>query len=58
MSKGHRDNHQARVNRGPVAFKKKKDRRTVEPTCNVCGNHSRKLILNRCPKCVERLGTH
>lgn len=27
MSKGHRDNHQARVKRGPVAFDKKQKRR-------------------------------
>lgn len=42
MSKGHRDNHAARVKRGPVAFAKKAKRRTETKTvCNLCGTRSR-----------------
>jgi hypothetical protein len=39
MGKGHRDNHRARLKRGPEAFQKKTERR-AEPRkfkCNTCG---------------------
>lgn len=55
MGKGHRDNHQARLKRGPVAFKKKAARR-AEPKkvkCNLCGTPSRKIEKGLCPKCIE-----
>jgi hypothetical protein len=58
MGKNHRDNHQARLKRGPVAFKKKAERR-AEPKkskCNVCGTASRKLEGGICPPCLARLG--
>lgn len=54
MSKGYRDNHAARVKRGPSAFDKKAQRRVVEPRCNLCGTPCResKLSGGLCPKCL------
>lgn len=57
MSKGHRDNHAARVKRGPEAFKKKAERRQHEPKCNVCGRPCResKLVAGACPICYKNI---
>ncbi|CAG1021488.1 hypothetical protein MTYM_01034 [Methylococcales bacterium] len=56
MSKGHRDNHQARLKRGSIAFKKKAERRAKPKKfkCNLCGTPSRKLEGGICPRCIER----
>jgi hypothetical protein len=55
MSKGHRDNHAARLNRGPAAFQKKAERRCPKTRCNLCGNPCRasKLVGGLCPYCLE-----
>jgi hypothetical protein len=55
MGKGHRDNHAARLKRGPAAFAKKADRRTVESKCNRCGTLCReqKLQAGLCSMCFE-----
>lgn len=58
MGKSHRDNHRARVKRGPQAFAKKAERR-AEPKlrkCAPCGTPSRKLVDGICPRCRERMG--
>jgi hypothetical protein len=57
MGKGHRDNHEARLKRGPVAFAKKAKRR-AEPKktkCKVCGTAVRPetLIGNVCARCEK-----
>jgi len=54
MSKGHRDNHAARMKRGPSAFAKKAARRQDEPRCNLCGTPCRpsKLDGGLCPYCL------
>lgn len=54
MGKGHRDNHAARVKRGPVAFEKKAKRREPEIRCNLCFTPCRekKLIGGLCPRCL------
>lgn len=59
MGKGHRDNHAARVKRGPEAFAKKAARRAVDETrakCRACGTLSRKekLTAGYCPVCIAR----
>lgn len=59
MSKGHRDNHAARLKRGPAAFAKKAERR-AEPDkipCNICGQKTRpaKLIGGICPKHLSNM---
>ncbi len=55
MSKGHADNHAARLKRGPEAFTKKKKRRaaiaaTAARRCNLCGNIGR-IEGGLCPLC-------
>jgi len=56
MGKGHRDNHAARVKRGPEAFAKKAERRAdpEKVKCNLCGTPTRpqKLEAGLCPKCI------
>ena len=55
MSKGHRDNHTARVKRGPVAFQKKAERRAPQAKCARCGTLCRPQKLNDlawCPICA------
>ena len=59
MGKGHRDNHAARVKRGPEAFAKKQERRTPDPNrqkCSVCGTLARasKLTGGVCPVCANK----
>ena len=57
MSKGHRDNHAARLKRGSVAFaKKEKRRRVIQIPCNVCGTRSRPSVLvgGFCPPCISK----
>lgn len=57
MSKSHRDNHAARVKRGPVAFEKKAARRNpTRRPCNLCGTVSRPHALRGglCAVCLER----
>lgn len=59
MGKGHRDNRQARIKRGPAAFQKRDERR-AEPKktkCNLCGTPTRpeKLVGGNCPRCIQRL---
>lgn len=54
MGKGHRDNHAARVKRGPEAFAKKARRRTPRlATCNLCGRKVRPELLEAgvCKNC-------
>lgn len=51
MGKGHRDNHAARKKRGPGAFAKKKERRTFEPKCPMCGGPARDLSAGICIGC-------
>lgn len=51
MSKGHRDNHAARMKRGRVAFEKKAKRRTHSQICPLCGNPARNLQLGICEGC-------
>lgn len=57
MGKGHRDNHEARVKRGKVAFDKKKARRAApkHPKCNVCGRPTRPQNLTGgiCQNCFK-----
>jgi len=56
MSKGHRDNHAARVKRGPVAFAKKAKRRAIDKIpCLRCGQRSRPSVMDMglCPLCVK-----
>jgi hypothetical protein len=56
MGKGHRDNHAARVKRGPEAFQKKAERRAIDRIpCNKCGTKSRpeKLVGGLCPVCLS-----
>lgn len=55
MGKGHRDNHAARMKRGPEAFAKKAERREPETKCNLCGTVCRASKLNAglCPKCFS-----
>jgi hypothetical protein len=53
MGKGHRDNHAARVKRGPDAFAKKAQRRAPgRPKCAVCGTAVRRLTYGLCAKCA------
>jgi hypothetical protein len=56
MGKGHRDNHAARVKRGPAAFDKKAERREPVSRCNLCGRECRasKLQGGLCPICFAR----
>ena len=58
MGKGHRDNHAARVKRGPEAFAKKADRRSDHGMgkCNLCGRPCRdeKLTAGICPVCLPK----
>ena len=58
MGKGHRDNHAARKKRGPVAFKKKANRRKNKNRikCNICGVLSRKskIVGGLCPQCLAK----
>jgi hypothetical protein len=52
MGKGHRDNHAARVKRGPAAFAKKAQRRHPKlATCTLCGRKVRPILLKEglCP---------
>lgn len=61
MGKSHRDNHAARVKRGPIAFKKKAIRRAIDERrikCTVCGTLVRTAKLEdiMCPPCRSRLG--
>lgn len=54
MSKSHRDNHAARMKRGPAAFAKKAKRRKVtQLPCLRCGTRSRPSVLidSYCPPC-------
>lgn len=54
MGKGHRDNHAARVKRGPAAFAKKAKRRASSRIqCNICGTNSRPVMIlgGLCPRC-------
>ena len=55
MGKGHRDNHAARLKRGPSAFEKKAERREPESRCNLCGRpcRSSKLEDGLCPMCLK-----
>lgn len=57
MGKGHRDNHAARMKRGPEAFEKKAERRApaAKTKCNICGTPTRpaKLEAGLCPPCRE-----
>jgi len=55
MGKGHRDNHAARVKRGPEAFAKKAERREPESKCNRCGTvcREKKLQAGLCPMCFS-----
>jgi hypothetical protein len=58
MSKGHRDNHKARLKRGPVAFEKKAARRNPKLIrCDVCGSHCRPklIILGICLNCRNKV---
>lgn len=57
MGKGHRDNHAARVKRGPQAFQKKAKRRETIHRCIQCGQRCRPQKLQNglfCPLCVEK----
>jgi len=57
MSKSHRDNHKARLKRGPEAFDKKAKRRSSDKaTCPACGRKVRaeKMIHGQCPICAGR----
>jgi hypothetical protein len=58
MGKSHRDNHAARMKRGPVAFAKKAKRRAIDTNrrkCMVCGQTSRVSAWDKntgiCPSC-------
>lgn len=55
MGKGHKDNHEARVKRGSVAFEKKAKRRILPSKCNLCGGKCRptKLQGGLCPRCIK-----
>lgn len=61
MSKSHRDNTAARKKRGPVAFKKRAERRKRDPLrdkCGICGWTSRVSAWTKnaglCPHCNQR----
>lgn len=57
MSKSHRDNHAARVKRGPEAFAKKAERRAEgsKVKCNRCGRDVRatRVVAGLCPICLR-----
>ena len=64
MGKGHRDNHAARMKRGPAAFKKKAKRRANDAghkKCMICGWASRITSWEKnagiCPHCHPIEGT-
>jgi hypothetical protein len=57
MGKGHRDNHAARVKRGPEAFAKKARRRHPDRTqCLRCGTLTRttRLTGGLCLACLKK----
>lgn len=53
MGKGHRDNHTARMRRGPVAFEKKAIRRKPLNRCLLCGFNYRSKdgVVGLCLRC-------
>jgi len=59
MGKSHRDNHAARVKRGPETFAKKAERRAEpdRPKYKVCGTSCRPKVLTDgiCPPCLSRV---